>query len=399
MNVAPTVLTVVPQGLPPNVGLQEIPLNPENGDARLNIFRKLSKTLKPAVLLKSWQRVCMLVAGIEAMEECGQASIATLEKSVYDRYHGNIHRDPPVVGTVKRAMDDQLEALATEKFGIKFPRDKISYAQMTAGMPGHTIWRYYKELVTEVANKICLIYRSCLREDLSFPDGKSLYDAIEDTLRILWNQNEDVRKERALKRIDGVDGHHHLNDSDSEQDGADSALKMPNDPASRKRPSGAILLNTKLFPGVGRYQPISFLSFLLLGPPAGEKCWQRFSLDAHLESAPPRPRITAVPRTGRLSIGEGEDMNLDDIISPNRKRQKTGKDHIEEENEAIRIFNAETTARAQRLEELKLALSLFPDDENIKAELKQFVDSQRRTSLTAESHQYGGVLPPNMFLA
>ena len=58
---------------------------------------------------------------------------------------------------------------------------------------------------------------------------------------------------------------------------------------------------------------------------------------------------------------------------------------MDEENEAIRIFRAETEARAQRLEELKLALSLFPDDENIKAELKQFVDSQRRTALQNEA--------------
>jgi hypothetical protein len=100
-------------------------------------------------------------------------------------------------------MDDQLDILATDKFGIKFPRDKISYVQMTAGMPGHTIWRYYKELITEVSNKINLIYRSCLREDLSFPEGKVLYDVLEDTLRIWWTQNEEVRKERASKRLDG----------------------------------------------------------------------------------------------------------------------------------------------------------------------------------------------------
>jgi hypothetical protein len=63
---------------------------------------------------------------------------------------------------------------------------------------------------------------------------------------------------------------------------------------------------------------------------------------------------------------------------------------MEEENEAIRIFRAETEARAQRLEELKLALSLFPDDENIKAELKQFVDSARRTSLANEADNAAG---------
>jgi hypothetical protein len=70
----------------------------DNGDHRLQVFKKLSKSLKPAVLLKSWQRVCMLVAGIEASLECGQANIATMEKEVYDRYHGNIHRDPPIIG-------------------------------------------------------------------------------------------------------------------------------------------------------------------------------------------------------------------------------------------------------------------------------------------------------------
>lgn len=100
-------------------------------------------------------------------------------------------------------MDDQLDVLATDKFGIKFPRDKISYVQMTAGMPGHTIWRYYKELITEITSKIDIVYRSCLRDDLSFPEGKLLYDVLEDTLRILWTQNEEVRKERASKRLDG----------------------------------------------------------------------------------------------------------------------------------------------------------------------------------------------------
>jgi hypothetical protein len=67
-------------------------------DPRLQVFRKLSKTLKPAVLLKSWQRICMLIAGIETTRDCGQANIATLEKEIYDRYHGNMNRDPPIIG-------------------------------------------------------------------------------------------------------------------------------------------------------------------------------------------------------------------------------------------------------------------------------------------------------------
>lgn len=152
--------------------------------------------------------------------------------------------------------------------------------------------------------------------------------------------------------------------------------------SGRKRSSNSALLAQKPFPGVGKFQPIAFMAFLLLGPPAGDKCWNRFALDAHLEAPPPRPRMSI---GGRNSIGDGEG-SLDEFISPrsDRKRQKVKDSGIEEENEAIRIFNAETSARAQRLEELKLALSLFPDDENIKAELKQFVDTQRRTSLTAE---------------
>jgi hypothetical protein len=195
-----------------------------------------------------------------------------------------------------------------------------------------------------------------------------------------------------------VVGRSHLDDSDSDHDPNESSLSIPDDHhlSGRKRNSGAMLLNTKAFPGIGRYQPIGFLAFLLLGPPAGEKCWHRFALDAHLEAAPPRPRMSLGSRNSRL-MNEAEDMNLDDLMTP-RKRAK-GKDQIsEEENEAIRIFNAETTARAQRLEELKLALSLFPDDESIKAELKQFVDSQRRTSLSSEAaaHQYPQQMP-NMF--
>ncbi len=67
-------------------------------DPRMQVFRKLSKTLKPAVLLKSWQRLCMLVAGIETTRDCPQASVAALEKEIYDRYHGNMHRDPPIIG-------------------------------------------------------------------------------------------------------------------------------------------------------------------------------------------------------------------------------------------------------------------------------------------------------------
>lgn len=391
----PIPLQPLPQHNP--IGSLPLPdlsdLDNSNGDPRLHALRKLTKTLKPAVLLKSWQRVCMLVAGIETSHECGQASIATLEKEIYDRYHGNIHRDPPIIGTVKRAMDDQLDVLAADKFGIKFPRDKVSYMQMTAGMPGHTIWRYYKELITEVTNKINLVYRSCLREDYSFPDGKALYDVLEDTLRILWTQNEETRKERATKRLD--EGGSHLDDSDSDMQ-HESSLIVPmnggqHEDMGRKRTAQNVLLSTKAFPGVGRFQPIAFLTFLLLGPPAGEKCWARFGLDAHLEPQPPHHTRQQRMSTGRSSRMDPDDMNLDDLISPRGKRIKTGMD---EENEAIRIFNAETTARSQRLEELKLALSLFPDDESIKAELKQFVDTQRRTSLTSEQHQFANSLPP-----
>lgn len=83
----------VSASLPPEMP-HEIPTE----DPRLHVFRKLSKTLKPAVLLKSWQRLCMLVAGMETMRDCAQASVATLEKEIYDRYHGNLHRDPPIIG-------------------------------------------------------------------------------------------------------------------------------------------------------------------------------------------------------------------------------------------------------------------------------------------------------------
>jgi hypothetical protein len=40
----------------------------------------------------------MLVAGIEASRDAQQATIAQLEKEIYDRYHGNMHRDPPIIG-------------------------------------------------------------------------------------------------------------------------------------------------------------------------------------------------------------------------------------------------------------------------------------------------------------
>jgi hypothetical protein len=64
-----------------------------NADSRFLVFKKLSKTLKPAVLLKSWQRVCMLVAGIETSKECHHQSVQVLEKEIYDRYHGNQSRN------------------------------------------------------------------------------------------------------------------------------------------------------------------------------------------------------------------------------------------------------------------------------------------------------------------
>lgn len=184
-----------------------------------------------------------------------------------------------------------------------------------------------------------------------------------------------------------VEGRGRLDDSDSEHDqNEQNAISIDEHIIGRKRPSAAIVLNPKPFPGVGRYQPIGFLTFLLLGAPAGEKCWHRFALDAHLEAAPPRPRLTVSSRPGRL-LSEAEDITLDDFMSPRDRSKRTmkPKDQMEDENEAIRIFNAETTARAQRLEELKLALSLFPDDESIKAELKQFVDTQRRTSLASHT--------------
>ena len=307
---------------------------------------------------------------------------------------------------MKRAIEDQLDMLATDRFGIKFPKDKISYVQMTASMAGHTIWRYYKELVAEVTNRINLAYRSTLNDDLSFPDNKGLYDLLEETLRILWQQNEEIRKERIVKRVDGPDGTVHLlrhDDSDSDRDGHnDSTLGLLGEDdrlSGRKRSTSTALMNTKPFPGVGKFQPISFLAFLLMGPPAGEKCWNRFALDAHIEPVPPRPRVSMSSAqnhhnssnrmsTGRMLEDHSRYSDQDDYISPRSDRKRQKKDgmssSMDEENEAIRIFRAETEARAQRLEELKLALSLFPDDENIKAELKQFIDSQRRTSLENE---------------
>lgn len=310
-------------------------------------------------------------------------------------------------------MDDNLEMLAIEKFGIKFPKDKISYVQMTAGMPGHTIWRYYKELVAEVASKINLAYRQCLKEDLTFPEGKGLFDVIEDTLRLLWSQNEDIRKERVTKRADGTTPGL-SNDSESEHDRQESGYHnddVQHYATGRKRLGVATLLNPKPFPGVGKYQPIAFLAFLLLGPPAGEKCYSRFGLDDHLESAPSRPRLSQAPARSVDSSGIDEDTFQYSPHGNNKRfrRDSNGRTESsgmqsnttngalsgvhnlppgptsEDQNEAIRIFTAETQARAQRLEELKFALSLFPDEESLKLEFKQFIDTARTTSLTNEA--------------
>lgn len=101
-NSIPSIAVVNEQleYIPNPVVPQEIVVQQSNelDDSRLHIFRKLSKSLKPAVLLKSWQRVCMLVAGIETSQLYGQTNIATLEKEIYDRYHGNLNRDPPIIG-------------------------------------------------------------------------------------------------------------------------------------------------------------------------------------------------------------------------------------------------------------------------------------------------------------
>ena len=172
-------------------------------DPRLIAIRKASKTLKPAVLIKSWQRLCLLVAGIETSESCEPANVATLEREIYDRYHGNMARSPPIIGTVRRAMDDQLDMTAADLFDIKFPKDKLSYAQLTSDMPAHTLWRYFKELCTEVNGKINIVYKTYLDEDLSIPAGKNIFDVIEETLQHLWFQNEDLRKDRAIRRSDG----------------------------------------------------------------------------------------------------------------------------------------------------------------------------------------------------
>ena len=81
---------------------QSLEMAPQHGneDNRMynNDLRKFAKNMKPAVLLKSWQRICMLVAGIEAVQSCGNVGVAALEKEIYDRYHGNMHRDPPIIG-------------------------------------------------------------------------------------------------------------------------------------------------------------------------------------------------------------------------------------------------------------------------------------------------------------
>ena len=203
--------------------------------------------------------------------------------------------------------------------------------------------------------------------------------------------------------VDILSGKSPLDESDSEREHpGEAVLSLTEEQLTgRKRSSGAMLLSTKVFPGVGRFQPISFLAFLLLGPPAGEKCWHRFSLEEHVDPLPPKPRMSTSSRPNARLLSEGEDVNIEDLISPRKRVMKTSKDHAaEEESEAIRIFNAETTARAQRLEELKLALTLFPDDESIKAELKQFVDTQRRTSLSSSSESNPYVPSsslPNMF--
>jgi hypothetical protein len=470
-------------------------------------------------------------------------------------------------------MEDDCDLLALERFGIKFPKDRISFSQMTANLPGHILWRYYKELVAEIATKVNLIYKQYLLDDCSLPPGKTLYDVIESTMSALWGQNEESRQERINKRLEdqgGIDeinhqqqqdeqqqqqqqlhqqqlqmhqrqlqiqlqhamgnaGHLRLIDPDSEEEsnphlyldqlhqqqvalGAlnsldaghiatqqflqhhqqqqqvmhhlqqhqqeqqqehaqshqqqvthlsqSSHLQQHQPPlfvttssnvqnsgiaiplSGRKRPALNTLLQSKPFPGVGKYQPICFLAFLLMGPPAGEKCWHKFALDYYSQ-----------PTNHQSMRGDNNSINSDsqnasiqhqlifgpDILQqnnvnqsnnsagfalvstelesyqklmtnqtamtptnqsqPQKRAKRDGSMGIlqqptqvlyqsnildSEENEAVRIFHAETAARAQRLEELKLALSLFPDDEGVKMEFKQFVDSARRTSLSRE---------------
>lgn len=381
-------------------------------DPRLSVFRKLHRTLTSSLLIKSWQRLAIVVAGMEAVQEHGQASLTTLEKAIYFRFHGDSNCIPPYIGTARRMVDDNLSVLATEQYGIKFPKDKILYTSLVNNLPGHILWRYYKELVSEICVKINGVYRTCLNHDLSFPEGKTLYDVLEETLQLLWVQNEDTRRDRLKKRSrqSSGDGNEagYVNNDDESEDGGDPnnnnnrvTFDQPmtaegeggDQPAQsgRKaaRPKQQItyLLTPKDFPGVGKYQPFSFLSFLLLGPPAGDKCWSRFALERNPESAPRRPRLTSTVVPMDTSV-DGYHHPPPPVLPQSKRRRES-----EEDNDAIRVFNAETAARAQRLEELKLALSLFPDDDSIKVELKQFIDSQRRTMLSSDALASTGFQP------
>ncbi|RYH18815.1 hypothetical protein EON65_26895 [archaeon] len=99
VNNGMSMMSPGPSGPYPDMSpSMEMPQQHGNEDTRLHDFRKLSKSLKPAVLLKSWQRICMLVAGIETAQHCGNVGVSALEKEVHDRYHGNLHRDPPIIG-------------------------------------------------------------------------------------------------------------------------------------------------------------------------------------------------------------------------------------------------------------------------------------------------------------
>ena len=151
----------------------------------------------------------------------------------------------------------------------------------------------------------------------------------------------------------------------------------------RKRTATTALLNTKAFPGIGRYQPIGFLSFLLLGPPAGPKCWNKFALfPQSTDGSSSRRRLSS--STSRKSRGGSLNGSSHQLVMGDGTMQVSHLDPARELDETLRAFAAETAARAQRLEELKAALAIFPDDENLKAEFKHFIDSSRKTVLPAD---------------
>lgn len=275
---------------------------------------------------------------------------------------------------IRNGTGQTSEQCNFEQYELSFPLVKVSEAELLHDMTGAKVKRDSDDVESSVrlwgASWKQLIDK---RTNKTF-SGTQLHDALLELLEILYNQKEVARVkknklelEREQKEVD---------------DGTIETKK-------KRTPNFSTVVpyedKTK---GIIQYFPYAFLTFMVLGPPAGDDHCHHFfrrSDDKNMDGSSSEGTSNALQsskRGGGISRKDARDEQHDERSEVDRERMKTDLVLLQQAEVSALLVSAETEFRKAEMDEISFLEKRFGADHDIvQQKLLAFSQSKRVNQL------------------